>query len=338
MAEYSALIPGLVDISPVPIERSDMGWTIRFAEATDAGKLPQVERSAGLRFRTIPDLAWLADGDDMPIERHLRYIAQGTEWVALNQAGELLGFLAAEIIQRDLHIWELAVRDDAQGRGIGRGLIEVACAFAADKRLAFLMLTTFADVPWNAPWYERLGFQRVLDDARLSAIVSSEIARGLPGRCAMRKGVLDCDSMLISEIESPEVEAFLAERIYEYNAKATGYFDGKSFSATRRDESGAIRAGVSGYTWGGCCYVSYLWVDESQRCDGVGAGLLGAVERHAESKDCRLVLLATHNFQAPGFYERMGYEKQAVVKDHPIGYSNIVFAKRLSGTQLRRAE
>jgi ribosomal protein S18 acetylase RimI-like enzyme len=166
-----------------------MSWTIRFAKAADAGELPQVEKSAGFRFRTIPHLSWLAEGDDMPVARHQMYISQGTEWVALSESGELVGFLAAEIIQLDLHIWEVAVRDDAQGRGIGRRLIEVASAFAVERRLAFLTLTTFSEIPWNAPWYERLGFETVSDDARLSAIMESEIARGLPGRCAMRKKV-----------------------------------------------------------------------------------------------------------------------------------------------------
>jgi ribosomal protein S18 acetylase RimI-like enzyme len=310
-----------------------MSWTIRLANLAEANRLPPLENSAGQRFRTIPHLAWLADGDDMSVDRHRLYIAQGTEWVALGEDGELVGFLAAELIRGDLHIWELAVGIGAQNRGIGRRLIDIASAFAQDRRLGSLTLTTFADVPWNAPWYSRLGFHISSDDERLAALVRMETERGMPGRCAMRKTMdsqVRPDFIVVSEGEAPEIEAFLAERIYEYNAKATGYFDGKSFSATRRDESGVIQAGVSGYTWGGCCYVSYLWVEASERGRGVGAALVGAVEGFAASKGCKVILLATHNFQAPGFYERMGYEKQAVVHDHPVGYSNIVLAKRLN--------
>jgi GNAT superfamily N-acetyltransferase len=129
--------------------------------------------------------------------------------------------------------------------------------------------------------------------------------------------------------EAPDIQAFLAERIYEFNSKATGYFDGEYFSGTRRDESGAIQAGIYGYTWGGCCYVSYLWVDESDRGHGLGTALLAAAEEHAKNKGCQVVLLATHSFQSPAFYERMGYKQQAVVRDHPVGHANLVFAKRL---------
>ncbi len=41
------------------------------------------------------------------------------------------------------------------------------------------------------------------------------------------------------------------------------------------------------------------------------------------------MFLTTHSFQAQGFYERLGYEQRAVVRDHPVGYANIVMAKRL---------
>ena len=129
--------------------------------------------------------------------------------------------------------------------------------------------------------------------------------------------------------EAPEIEAFLAERIYEFNSEATGRFDGESFSATRRDESGVIRAGISGYTWGGCCYVSYLWVEERERGNGLGTALLLAAEEHARAKDCVVLFVSSHNFQSPGFYERKGSKLQAVVHDHPVGHTNIFFAKRL---------
>jgi len=129
--------------------------------------------------------------------------------------------------------------------------------------------------------------------------------------------------------DAPQVEAALAARIYEYNAAATGYHDGESFAATQRDGAGELEAGACGYTWGGCCHVSHLWVCEALRGRGVGSELLAAVERHARQKHCRLVLLSSHSFQAPGFYARRGYAQVARVDDHPIGHANIFYAKRL---------
>jgi GNAT superfamily N-acetyltransferase len=128
--------------------------------------------------------------------------------------------------------------------------------------------------------------------------------------------------------DAPEVEAFLAQRIYEYNVSATGYDNAESFTALR-DEDGAVEAGVCGYTWGGCCCVSYLWVADSSRHKGLGSDLLDAVERHAREKGCRLVLLSTHSFQAPAFYVGRGYQLTARIADHPVGYSSGVYVKRL---------
>jgi len=130
--------------------------------------------------------------------------------------------------------------------------------------------------------------------------------------------------------DAPYVESFLTERIVEFNARATGYFDAQAFSATQQDELGVIRAGICGYTWGGCCYVSYLWIDERDRGRGLGTALLLAAEEHARTKSCAMMLLSSHSFQAPGFYERLGYERQAVIYDHPVGYTSVFLAKRLS--------
>lgn len=130
--------------------------------------------------------------------------------------------------------------------------------------------------------------------------------------------------------DAPAIEGFLAERIYEHNAAATGCRDAESFSAVREDGAGAVEAGISGYTWAGCCFISYLWVAELLRGKGVGRSLLDAVERHARGKRCRLVLVSSHSFQAPGFYARMGYQRVALIEDHPVGHTSSFYRKRLA--------
>jgi GNAT superfamily N-acetyltransferase len=131
--------------------------------------------------------------------------------------------------------------------------------------------------------------------------------------------------------DAPQIEAFLAERIYEYNAAATGRDDGESFTAVHENSAGEIEAGISGYTWCGCCYVSYLWVAEALRGRGIGSELLRAAEQHARTKACQVMFVATHSFQAPGFYVRMGFAQVASIADHPVGHSSVFYAKRLDG-------
>jgi GNAT superfamily N-acetyltransferase len=129
--------------------------------------------------------------------------------------------------------------------------------------------------------------------------------------------------------DCPEIEAFLAQRIYEFNAEATGYFDGESYGAVRRDEAGTIIAGISGYTWGRVCFISYLWVAQAHRGKGWGGALMRAAEQNARDRGCAPALLSSHSFQSPGFYARMGYEARGAVQDYPLGHADVFFAKRL---------
>ena len=131
------------------------------------------------------------------------------------------------------------------------------------------------------------------------------------------------------EAQYEALAAFLTDRIYEFNAKATGYFDGRLLAGCIRSEAGEIIAGFNGHTWGGCCELANLWVHERYRGQGLGARLLRAAEAEAVSRGCVQAVLATHSFQAPGFYERMGYERKYAIEGRPQGYTDIIYVKSL---------
>lgn len=160
----------------------------------DTPNLPTIEQSAGELFRTIPELEWIADGEDLAPERHRELLKGGACWVAETKDGLLVAFLSAETAGDALHIWELSVLRDCQNRGIGRALLSEAVGYARAHRLCAVTLSTFRDVPWNEPMYRRLGFatvERPDCDERLAEILDREIAAGLPGerRCAMRLAI-----------------------------------------------------------------------------------------------------------------------------------------------------
>ena len=132
---------------------------IRLALPEDAQLLPAIEISAAQAFRMINELSWLADSPPMSIERHSQLIALSTCWVALDAENQPQGFLSSERYGSYLHIYELSVMQSMQGKGTGRRLIEAAKGYARSSRLSFITLTTFTNVPWNAPFYSRVGFQ-----------------------------------------------------------------------------------------------------------------------------------------------------------------------------------
>ena len=135
-----------------------------------------------------------------------------------------------------------------------------------------------------------------------------------------------------NDAECGELGSFLADRIYEFNANATGYFDGRLLGGCMRNDAGDVVAGFNGHTWGGCCELSHVWVDERYRRRGLGAVLLRSAEAEAVARGCAQVVLATHSFQAPGFYERMGYERKYAIEGQPKGYADIIYVKVLRPT------
>ena len=135
------------------------------------------------------------------------------------------------------------------------------------------------------------------------------------------------------DAECEELGSFLADRIYEFNTKVTGYFDGMLLGGCIRDEAGNVIAGFNGHTWGGCCELSHVWVDERYRGQGLGAVLLRSAEAEAVARGCAQVVLATHTFQAPGFYDRMGYERKYTIEGRPKGYADVIYVKALRASR-----
>ena len=131
-----------------------------------------------------------------------------------------------------------------------------------------------------------------------------------------------------SEAEA-ELSAFLDARIYEFNVQATGLCDGRPFSSVIRDESNDIIAAINGHTWGGCCHIVHLWVHQSRRRQGIGRGLLQSAEKEAARRGCTQSLVVTHSFQAPGFYERLGYVRLASIPNYPQGHAQHLYLKQL---------
>lgn len=106
----------------------------------------------------------------------------------MDRDGAPVAFLAARAEGARLHVDELDVRQDQQGQGLGRRLLAHAAQWAQSQGLTAMSLTTFRNIPWNAPFYASAGF-REWPEAEAPATVrqalANERARGLKDRCAM---------------------------------------------------------------------------------------------------------------------------------------------------------
>jgi len=122
---------------------------------------------------------------------------------------------------------------------------------------------------------------------------------------------------------------FLEYRLYEFNKAATGISDGRGLGIFLRDSTQNIVAAAAGHTWGKTCELRQVWVAEPLRRQGIGRRLLAEAEAEALRRGCRQLVLTTHSFQAPEFYEKLGFTVVSEVAEYPRGYSQIVLRKSL---------
>ncbi|QGR85268.1 GNAT family N-acetyltransferase [Burkholderia multivorans] len=157
---------------------------IRPATREDAPAMAAVQIAAAQRFRAL-GMHGIADGGPTDAADVLARIDAGHAYVAIDTDAQhtCVGFAFYRLLDAQrLYLEELDVAPSHAGRRIGARLIEHVMACAAQQAIAQIVLSTFRDVPWNAPYYARLGF-RVLDDAMLDdtlrAIRAHHVARGL---------------------------------------------------------------------------------------------------------------------------------------------------------------
>lgn len=137
------------------------------------------------------------------------------------------------------------------------------------------------------------------------------------------------EPLVVDEMPDPRDIQFLDDRIYEFNVSATGIADARLLAIILRDDDGSISAGLYGWTWGRCCEVKTLWVDERRRGEGLGTRLMAAAEVEARARGATQMVLSTHAFQAPEFYRRLGFEAVGHYEDYPQGYRSFFLRKGL---------
>ncbi len=164
--------------------------SVRPTTSADIPALPVIERAAGQRFQQAPGLQWIAQGPVISADCHQHYAQQKMSWV-VEHNDQPCGFLLAQAQSSTLFIVEISVHQACQGLGLGRQLISYVAAQAKAQGFTSLTLTTFRDVPWNAPWYARMGVEILPEDPLSTALrqkLMQEVAHGMAyeSRCAMR--------------------------------------------------------------------------------------------------------------------------------------------------------
>lgn len=104
----------------------------------------------------------------MPLTTFVQAQREGLLWVAVKQQSkEVVGFALLTLISGCIHLKELSVHPHHGRRGVGTLLLKTAIAWAKEQGILAMTLTTFSHLPWNAPFYEKLGF-KIIPEGELS--------------------------------------------------------------------------------------------------------------------------------------------------------------------------
>ena len=155
--------------------------TIRPARPDDFARLQEIERAAGEAFRPL-GMDLVADDEPFTDAELAAYQEDGRAWVAVDADDVPAAYLLVDEVDGTGHVEQVSVHPEHARQGFGRALIDVAADWSARRGLPALTLTTYAEVPWNGPYYQRLGFRTLAADEvppGIARIRARERAHGL---------------------------------------------------------------------------------------------------------------------------------------------------------------
>jgi GNAT superfamily N-acetyltransferase len=142
-------------------------YSIRAGRIDELPTVQEIERRAARRLASV-GLPTAVDLPIHPMEEIRADCSHGRLLVAADEQDRAVGFALFDLYEDEAHLREVDVVPEHGGQGLGRQLIQAVIARARGAGLRRLALTTFRDVPFNAPFYARLGF-RIVEETHASA-------------------------------------------------------------------------------------------------------------------------------------------------------------------------
>jgi GNAT superfamily N-acetyltransferase len=139
-------------------------------------------------------------------------------------------------------------------------------------------------------------------------------------------------TLSLTDVADEEVRKAIVAPLVEYNSSQAGPSQNRPIVVLVRDIENAVVGGLWGHTGYDWLFTHLLVVPASLRGRGVGTEIMQLAEREAIARGCHGAWLDTFEFQARGFYERIGYEYFGELPNYPRGFSRFFMKKTLAGT------
>lgn len=136
-------------------------------------------------------------------------------------------------------------------------------------------------------------------------------------------------TLTVTDAADEETRKAVLAPLVEYNASQAGPSQNRPLAVLVRDDQGAVIGGLWGHTGYDWLFTQLLVVPAALRGRGVGTEIMQLAEREAAQRGCHGAWLDTFEFQAKGFYERLGYECFGELPNYPKGYARFFMKKAL---------
>ncbi|MBV9862075.1 MAG: GNAT family N-acetyltransferase [Alphaproteobacteria bacterium] len=134
----------------------------------------------------------------------------------------------------------------------------------------------------------------------------------------------------VTDAPSEDDRAVIAEGLAAYNLTQAGHSDALPLAVLVRDlQSGAVVGGLYGRSYLGLLTIERFHLPERLRRGRLGCRVLGLAEAEGRRRGCTRAVLSTLHFQAPGFYQKQGWEVAARIECDPPGHTRFYMTKRL---------
>lgn len=165
-------------------------YCVRISLPSDLAHLPEIEKAAAQMFKQV-GLAAVARIPPTPLNVFRKSQKLSLLWVVVDEHDHPVGFARAIPLDGVLFLAEMDVLPELSRQGLGTSLLNRVCDDAQARGYRAILLTTYRDVPWNAPFYGRRGFVPLEDDQLtpgLQEVLEREVQAGLmiAPRVAMR--------------------------------------------------------------------------------------------------------------------------------------------------------
>jgi GNAT superfamily N-acetyltransferase len=138
-------------------------------------------------------------------------------------------------------------------------------------------------------------------------------------------------TITLTDAPEDDERAVIMDGLRAYNVARAGVSDGGPLAILVRDpETKKVAGGLLGRTYLGLLTVERFFLPADLRRDRLGSRILAMAEEEGRRRGCTRAVLSTLHFQAPGFYQKQGWDVAARIECEPPGHTRFYMTKKLS--------